>query len=595
MSAGDTMASFRSTSFPSPFSQPGDENNIQSNGKMEQDPYGSVEDHSVEAENNITPPTQSTLDLIVDVLIVGGGMSGMYAMWKFRKLGLHVKLLEAGSYFGGAWHWNRYPGARVDSETPYYGLSIPEVYQSWSYTERFPDHVELRKYFAHVDKTLDLAKDTYFNTVVTGAKFDKKHATWTVRTGPGGMVRCKYLILAVGSTYKMHIPEFKNMEEYKGEMFHSARCSDQFTPAGKKIACIGSGATGVQIVQALARERCQIHAYIRTPNIAIPMKQRSITKAEQDRDRLLYDAIYAHAKLTRSGFPYSLAPYSTWDLEQDARESFWEKLWEQGGIRLLVSNFRDLVTDKDANRLMYDFWARKVRARITNPMKRDILAPLHQPHWFGTKRPSLEHDYYECVDQENVTIVDLQATSIKQFTETGIELSDRHEDYDAIILATGYDSVTGSLTEMGLADIDGNSLKDMWAKGVQTYLGLTISGFPNMFMIYGPQSPISFANAPAIIETQVDWAVAAIEKMRHEHISSVDAQPEASRAWKENIQVMSNRTLYSETDSWYMGTNVPGKSKEQLTYLDGLNLYAATIQAALDGWQGFQVIKDMRQ
>lgn len=588
------MSGIESTGFPLSFHHTCDENNLQSNGKIKQNTYGSIEDCSVDAEEHITPPTQLTFDLVVDVLIVGGGMSGMYAMWKFRRLDLSVKLLEAGSYFGGAWHWNRYPGARVDSETPYYGLSIPEVYQSWSYTERFPDHVELRKYFAHVDKTLDLVKDTYFNTVVTGANFDKNRATWTVRTGAGGTVRCKYLILATGSTYKIHIPVFENMAEYKGEMFHSARCPDRFNATGKKIACIGSGATGVQIVQALARERCQIHAYVRTPNIAIPMKQRPMTQGEQDRDRPLYAAIYAYAKRTRSGFPYSPTLQSTWDLAEEARERFWEELWEKGGIRVLVSNFPDLITDREANRLMYDFWARKVRARMTDPVKRDIVAPLHQPHWFGTKRPSLEHDYYECVDQENVTLVNLQETSIRQFTGTGIELSDRHEDYDTIILATGYDSVTGSLTEMGLADTDGNFLKDIWAKGVETYLGLTITGFPNMFMIYGPQSPISFANAPAIIETQVDWAFAAIKKMRQERISYIDAQSEACRAWKQSIQAMSDRTLYPETDSWYMGTNVPGKVKEPLTYLNGLSLYAAAIQDALDGWEGFRVVKDIR-
>lgn len=589
------MASLISIGCPISIPQTCHESNIQSNEKIERDTPGSIEDRPIDNKERVTPPTQSNSDLVADVLIVGGGMSGMYAMWKFRKLDLRVKLLEAGSYFGGVWYWNRYPGARVDSETPYYGLSIPEIYQSWSYTERFPDHVELRKYFAHVDKTLDLAKDTCFNTVVTGANFDKYHATWTVRTGAGGTVRCKYLILATGSTYKMHIPAFENMAEYKGEMFHSARCPDGFNTTGKKIACIGSGATGVQIVQALARERCQIHAYIRTPNIAIPMKQRPVTQAEQDRDRPLYAAIYAHTKLTRSGFPYSPTLQSTWDLAQDVRERFWEELWQQGGIRILVSNFVDLITDKDANRLMYDFWARKVRARINDPVKRDIVAPLDQPHWFGTKRPSLEQDYYECVDRENVTLVNLQATPIRQFTATGIELSDRHEDYDAIILATGYDSVTGSLTEMSLADLDGNFLKDVWAKGVETFLGLTITGFPNMFMIYGPQSPISFANAPAIIETQVDWVFAAIEKMRQERISYIDAQSEASRSWKQSIEAMSDRTLYPETDSWYMGTNIPGKVKEQLTYLNGLSLYATTIQDVLDGWKGFRVVKDVRQ
>ncbi|KIW86656.1 uncharacterized protein Z519_12711 [Cladophialophora bantiana CBS 173.52] len=516
---------------------------------------------------------QSNDTVEADVLIVGGGMSGMYAMWKFRKLRLSVKLFEAGSYFGGAWYWNQYPGARVDSETPYYGLSIPEVYQTWSYTERFPDHVELKKYFAHVDKTLDLAKDARFNTIVTGAKFDTVDATWSVQTNAGGVARCKYLIMAVGSTYKMHVPDFKNMGR-------------------KKVACIGSGATGVQVVQALARKNCEVHAYIRTPSIGLPMKQRRMTKDEQDRDRCSYRSLYDHAKRTKSGFPYDPAQHSFWDVPPKDRESLWEALWERGGIHLLVSNFPEILTDKGANQSMYEFWAKKVRPRINDPVKRDILVPSKQMYYFGTKRPSLEDNYYECVDQDNVTIVDLNATSIEEFTETGITLSDQHEAYDVIILATGYDSVTGSLTEIDLIDIDGKHLRDKWTKGTYTYLGLTINGFPNMFMIYGPQSPISFSNAPPVVETQVDWVAAAVKKMRDEGIAYIDALQDAAEAWREHIQDLSNKTLYPETNSWYMGANVPGKPREQLSYLGGLNTYAATTKSALDEWTGFNVIKD---
>ncbi|OQV10640.1 hypothetical protein CLAIMM_14607 [Cladophialophora immunda] len=529
--------------------------------------------------------------LEVDVLIVGGGMSGMYSMWKFRKLHLSVKLFEAGSYFGGAWYWNKYPGARVDSETPYYGLSIPEVYRTWSYTERFPGHVELKGYFAHVDKTLDLAKDAHFNTVVTGAEFDPVYATWSVQTDTGVEAKCKYLIMAVGSTYKMHIPHFKNMVRYQGVLFHSARCPDHLDVTGKKIACIGSGATGVQIIQALAQKNCEVHAYIRTPCIGLPMNQRQMSKDEQDRDRYSYSSLYDRAKRTKSGFPYDPAQHSFWDMSPKERESLWETLWERGGIHVLVSNFPEILTDKSANQSMYKFWAEKVRPRINDPIKRDILAPLKQRYYFGTKRPSLEDNYYEFIDQANVTIIDLTTTSIEEFTETGIALSDRHEAYDIIILATGYDSVTGSLNEMDLTDVNGKRLRDKWAKGTYTYLGLTIDGFPNMFTIYGPQSPISFSNAPPVIETQVDWVAAAVKKMRDEGIAYIDAQQDAAEAWRQHIQDLSDQTLYPETDSWYMGANVPGKPREQLSYLGGLDTYAATTKRTLDKWAGFDIFK----
>ena len=537
------------------------------------------------------PTKNGNLDLNIDLLIVGGGMSGMYAMWKFRQLGLNVKLFEAGSYFGGAWHWNRYPGARVDSESPYYGLSIPDVYRTWSYTERFPDHHELRKYFAHVDATLDLTKDASFNIRVTGARFNEEEAKWTVQTNIGSVTTCKYLILAVGSTSKIHIPDFKNITTYRGEIFHSARYPTYLDVRGKKVACIGSGATGVQVVQALAREDCQLHAYIRTPNIALPMRQRQMSKDEQDQGRCFYDSWFRAAKQSPFGFPYNLASGCIWDVSPDVRDSFWKHLWNLGGIPFLASNYPDHRIDKSANKLYYDFWCQQTRKRIRDPVKRDIIAPLRQQHWFGTKRPSLEHDYYERIDQDNVTLIDLKTTQIEEFTEKGIQLSDRHENYDIVILATGYDSVTGSLTDMGLVNIEGKPLMEEWANGTETYLGLSISGFPNMFMIHGPQSPISFANAPAVIETQVDWVAAVITKMHEEGIIYLDAERQAAVGWKQEIQNMSNMTLFPETQSWYMGDNVPGKPREQYTYLGGLVSYAAKIKDALEGWEGFHLVK----
>ncbi|KAK4944026.1 hypothetical protein LTR10_016547 [Elasticomyces elasticus] len=526
-----------------------------------------------------------------DILIIGGGMGGMYGLHQFRKLGLSVKLFEAGSNFGGTWFWNKYPGARVDSETPYYGLSIPEVYKSWTYSERFPGHQELRKYFAHVDKTLNLHKDAFFNTIVTEARYIDDESQWHIKTDDGGLAKAKYLVLATGSSYKKHFPAFKNLDKYRGRLIHSALYpEDGINVTGKKVGVVGSGATGVQIVQELAREDCQLTAFIRTPNVALPMHQRKLTKEEQDHAKSFYQSYFESAKQCRSGFPYNPAPKTFFDASPEERKEYWEDLWQRGGFSFLISNYREFLTNKDVNREFYAFWANKVRSRINNPQKRDVLAPLKQGHWFGTKRPSLEQDYYEMIDRDNVTVVDLNKTPIQEFDERGIrtEAGKLHE-FDTIILATGYDAVTGSLLDIGLVDRDGVPLNEKWKTGTYTYLGLMIDRMPNMFMVYSPQAPTSLSNGPPIIEIQIDWIAAAIKKMQEEGVKSIDPKFEASKKWREDIQSMNDKTLYPETNSWYMGANVPGKPREQLIYLEGVDEYNRVTTAALNRWDGFDV------
>ncbi|OAP63454.1 hypothetical protein AYL99_02681 [Fonsecaea erecta] len=537
-------------------------------------------------------PTENIHNISTDVLIVGGGFGGIYGLYQFRKMGLRVKLFEAGSDFGGTWYWNRYPGARVDSETPYYSLSIPEVYKNWHFSERFPGHQELRRYFKHIDKTLDLSKDAYFNTVVVEAKFSTDTDEWHVRTDDGGLAKCKYLVLATGSSYKKHYPDFKNMDKFKGRLIHSALYPEEgIDVTGKKVGVIGSGATGVQIVQELAREDCQLTTFVRTPNLAQPMQQRKLTKEEQDNAKSFYQAYFQSAKECLSGFPYNPATKTFFEATPEERLEYWEDLWQRGGFSFLISNYREFLTNKEVNRELYQFWAKKVRARMKDPFKKDVLAPLEQGHWFGTKRPSLEQDYYEMVDRDNVTLVDLKATPIVEFTETGIKTTDKLHEFDIVILATGYDSVTGSLLDIGLVGTDGVPLREKWKSGTYTYLGLTIPKMPNMFMVYSPQAPTSLSNGPPIIEMQIDWICAAIRKMKEEGIRYIDAKPEAAEKWREDIQKMNATTLYPETNSWYMGANIPGKPREQLIYLAGLDVYNKTTKEALKTWDGFDVVK----
>lgn len=554
----------------------------------------------------------SVENITADIIIVGGGFGGMYGIHQFRKLGLSVKLLEAGSSRGGTWHWNRYPGARVDSETPYYSLSIPEVYRTWTFTERFPGHEELRRYFQHVDQTLDLTKDAYFNTIVTSARYDTTAGEWHVTTDdPNRVATCKYLVMATGSSYKKHFPAFKDLDKFKGRLIHSALYPEAgLDVSGKKVLVVGSGATGLQIVQTLAHDKtCQLTACIRTPNFALPMKQRQISAEEQNNAKSFYQSHLQAAKQCRGGFPYDPAPKPFHETTREERLAHWEDIWARGGFSFLLSNYREFLTDKDANRELYAFWADKVRARVRDPVKREMVAPLKQGHWFGTKRPSLEQDFYEMIDQDHVTLLDLKKRDIAAFTATGItttrskdassdqqeqeqeqEQEQQHHDFDIIILATGYDSLTGSLLDAGLTDTTSTPLSQKWKTGTYTYLGLTIPQMPNLFMVYSPQAPTSLSNGPPIIEIQIDWIASAISQMRAQGVKYIDARSEAAEAWREDIQVMNAKTLYPETDSWYMGANVPGKPREQLIYLAGVDTYAKVTAEALDGWKGFDVV-----
>ena len=542
---------------------------------------------------SVSPETPNSAPAAIDadVIVVGGGFSGCYALYKFRQLGLTVKLLEAGTDFGGVWHWNKYPGARVDSESPSYQFSIPKLWKSWSFSERFPSDAEIRRYFKHVDNNLGLRKDAYFSTVVEGATFSKGSWTLNIKGAGTRVARCKYLIAASGSTYKIHSPDFKGLDQFQGQLVHSSAYPQALEVEGKKIALVGSGATGLQILSSLSKKSCHLTNFIRTPVIAMPMRQRKITEEESIAQKIYYSAIFEQARNSVTGFAYNeteaVDPNES-DVEREARL---EKLWENSGFYVVLSAYDNLLVNKTTNSQFYDFWAKKTRARISDPVKRDIVAPLKQPYYVATKRVSLEQDYYECIDRDNVRVVDLKKDPIVEFTTTGLRTEGESHEFDLIILATGFDSVTGSLVDMKIKDIEGVEIGQKWKTGVSTYLGVTVPGMPNMFVVYGPQAPTSLANGPPIIEAQIDWMASVVQKMRADGIESIDAQPEAAEQWKKLTNDICESTLFKYANSWYMGANIPGKVREPLIYFGGMRSYKKSLENALDGWKGFNIVK----
>ncbi|KAJ3543161.1 hypothetical protein NM208_g3717 [Fusarium decemcellulare] len=423
-----------------------------------------------------------------DVLIAGAGFSGLYSLYKLRQEGWNVHVLEAGSYLGGVWHWNTYPGARVDSEMPYYQYSMPEIWRKWNWSERFPSGEELKDYFKFVDETLGLSKDITYQANIVDARYDESAAEWTVITENGLKMVCRYLICATGSSFKPYSPDFKSLNKFQGQIIHSTQWDHNADLKDKRVAIIGSGATAVQCTQEAAKVARHLTVYIRTASISLPMFQRPLGDLEQRVNKSTYKSMFARCRKSNSGLGYDPQPGSVFELNDQERDELWDELWNRGGFNFNQSNYRDFLLDKEANKLMYEFWAKKTRPRIKNPSKSAFLVPEKAPFAFGTKRSSLEQDYYECLDQDNVDIVDLKANPIKEFSERGIICNDTVDrPFDIVIMATGFDAMTGSLMNMNVHGTDGLTFRERWKDGVFTHLGLCSSGCPNMFIIYGPQ------------------------------------------------------------------------------------------------------------
>lgn len=418
-----------------------------------------------------------------------------------------------------------------------------------------------------------------------------KQGKWTIKTTAGNVTTCKYLVLATGLLHRRHYPEFPGLSDYKGVVHHSGFWPENVSVKGKKVAVIGAGATSVQIVQELAKEADQLTMFMRRPSYCLPMQQRPLSKEEQSGWKSYLPKLFEAGRHSLAGFPSAGPDKGVFDASEEEREAHFEAMWERGGFNYPTCSYNDVLLDTKANKVVYDFWAKKIRARISDPVKRDLMAPSEPPYWFGTKRTPLEQDYYECLDQKNVEIVNLSATPLKSFDATGMLTEDgQSRTFDMVVLATGFDSFTGSVTNMGLLNKDGLDMRDVWKDGVGTYLGMLCHGFPNCFMVYSPQAPTALSNGPTIIESQVDFVVDTIAKLEAEHAKSIEPTQRAQNDWATMITTMSDYTLLPLTNSWWTGTNVPGKKAQALTYVGGIEMYEKTCRETMSGWKGFEVI-----
>jgi cation diffusion facilitator CzcD-associated flavoprotein CzcO len=537
----------------------------------------------------VSVDTQS--DEVLDALIVGAGFSGVYQLHRLREQGFSVKVFDAGECLGGIWYWNCYPGARVDSHVPNYEFSIKEVWEDWNWSERFPGWDELRRYFAHVDSKLDLSRDIQFNTWVSGAEFDELNNHWVVHTADGEETRARFLITCMGFAAKPYIPEFDGIASFAGPCYHTANWPQEgLDMRGKRVGIIGTGASGVQVAQEAAAVASHLTVFQRTPMIALPMQQRKLDAETQLLQKTTYPAKFRQRAVASSTlFDIVNDERAAKDVSEEVRQAIFEAAWQKGGFQFWFGTFADILADEESNLLAYEFWRDKTRARLNDPRLQEKLAPTRPVHPFGTKRPSLEQNFYDLFNQDNVDLVDVREAPIEKITAAGLETTAGYHELDILVLATGFDTSTGCFTQIDLTGSDGKRLEDLWSDGVKTHLGYAIPHMPNLLMLYGPQSPTAFCNGPTCAETQGEWVVECLSYLRDQGLTRIEATDKAADRWAAHIAEIGAGTLFPQADSWYMGANIPGKRRE-LLYHPMPQDYLEQCQASADaGYEGFDL------
>ena len=524
-----------------------------------------------------------------DAIVIGAGFAGLYALHKLRdQLGLSVRVYEAASDVGGTWYWNRYPGARCDIESVHYSYSFSEeLQQDWEWSERFAGQPEILLYLNHVADRFDLRKDILFDTRVNSIVWDDDASLWRVGTELGDTVTARYVISGAGNLSVPKTPEFDGVELFRGQVYLTGNWLDEnidFT--GQRVAIIGTGSSGIQAISEIAKTAGHLTVFQRTPNYATP-----IVNGPADPD--VISAVKANYAQVREasrnhflGVPYTQVQPSALAVSAEERRRTFDERWNAGGFQLFIDSYQDILFDKNANDTIAEYIRERIHERVNDPAVAHLLAPKGYP--YGTKRPPLETNYYEVFNQDNVTLVDIKTTPIESITETGVRTADAEYEFDIIVLATGFDAMTGPLMKLGIVGRDGLKLSDKWAHGPRTYLGLTVSGFPNLFLITGPQSPSVLYNMPLAIEDHVDFAAEAITYMRDRGLDVIEATLESEDNWVAHALEISSKTLLPETDSWYMGANIPGKPRICLLYVGGAPAYRATCDDVVaNGYAGF--------
>jgi len=525
----------------------------------------------------------------VDAVIVGAGFGGLYMLHRLRGLGLTARVFEAGKGVGGTWYWNRYPGARCDVESMDYSYSFSdELQQEWHWTERYASQPEILKYINHVADRFDLRRDITLETRVTAAVFDEATSRWTIRTDRGEEISAQYCIMATGCLSTAQVPKYPGLETFKGKWYHTGNWPHEgvdFT--GQRVGIIGTGSSAIQSIPIIARQAAHLFVFQRTPNFSVPARNAPLDPDYERSVKASYADFRRQARESRVGFVVERNDKSALEVPPEEREREYEARWTRGGLGF-SSTFIDLLTSKDANDTAADFFRAKIRSIVRDPAVAELLAPRDYP--LGTKRLCVDTDYYASFNRDNVTLVDLKKSPIEAIAPDGLRTREKAYALDSIVFATGFDAMTGALLSIDIRGLRGRSLRDKWAEGPRTYLGVAIAGFPNLFTITGPGSPSVLSNMIVSIEQHADWIADCVDYLRHQGRTAIEATAEAEDEWVQHVNEVGHLTLYPQANSWYMGANIPGKPRIFMPYIGGVGVYRQKCdEVAAKGYEGFRI------
>ncbi|WP_063043861.1 flavin-containing monooxygenase [Nocardia pseudovaccinii] len=529
----------------------------------------------------------------VDVVVVGAGFTGLYALHKFRdEMKMSVRVFEAGGDVGGTWYWNRYPGCRCDVESIFYSYSFDEaLQQEWSWSEKYASQPEILRYLNHVADRFDLRKGITFDTRVTALHWDDQESLWTVRTDDGNSLRCRYVISGVGTLSVAKKPEFGGIENFQGEVLFTGNWPHETVDfSGQRVAVIGTGASASQAIPLIAEEAAELLVFQRTPNFATPLANAPIDAEQMRKIKEDYPSLREAARKGFIGVPYDQWLPSALAVDPDERRRVYDDRYAAGGFRLFVDSFQDILYNYDANETLAEYLRERIYERVKDPDTAERLVP--KGYAYGTKRPLLETDYFETFNRENVRLIDVSEESIDEITATGVRVGEHTYEVDVIVLATGFDAMTGPILAMDLRGRNGIRLADKWADGPRTHLGLMVNQFPNLFMITGPQSPSVLQNMPMGIEDHVDFACDAINYLHSRDLNIIEPTEQAESMWLALVNAIADLTLMPQSKSWYVGANIPGKPRACFLYLGGAPTYRQTCaEAVAGGYTGFYLSK----
>lgn len=523
-----------------------------------------------------------------DAIVIGAGFAGLYMLHRLRQDDFSARVFEAAPTVGGTWYWNRYPGARCDIESMQYSFQFSEeLQQEWTWTERYASQPELLAYIEHVAERFDLKRDIQFETRVDAATFDEVANEWVVETNTGQTVRARYLVLGTGCLSATNMPHFEGHDDFEGPIYHTGNWpQDGVDFTGKRVGVIGTGSSAVQSIPLIAEQADHLYVFQRTPNYVVPAQNVPLAPEKIAEIKADYLAYRAHAKTLPTAFIFPRHDQSVFDVTDEERRARFDSQWQVGGLPFLGA-FNDLLLNADANAEIARYWRGRIRETVKDENVADLLTP---DEVFGCKRLCAGTNYYETYNRENVSLVDIRGTGIERFTPAGLRAAGQEFNLDAIVCATGFDAMTGSITRINITGVNGQTIQEKWRGGPHNYIGLTVSGFPNMFYMAGPGSPSVLATMVTAIEQHGDWIADCMSWMRDGGKTRIDAQPEAEAEWVAEVNRIADGSLRSTCNSWYVGSNIEGKARVFMPYIGGFPPYVEkcdTVSAC--GYEGFSV------